>query len=77
VIRLPPQDHAADVVFDLKGGTGRNGNADVVALPDVLPRPKRGASPSSAHDMPAAKMMANTGASVFILTREKALSLIA
>src|SRR5262249_60061862 len=26
-----------------------------------------GASPSSAHDMPAAKMMANTGASVFIV----------
>jgi len=34
-------DHAAKVIFNLLRRAGRDGDPDVVALPDVLPRPKR------------------------------------
>src|SRR5262244_323451 len=34
-------DHAAKVIFDLLRRAGCDGDPDVVALPDFLPRPKR------------------------------------
>src|SRR5262245_58672725 len=34
-------DHAAKVIFDLLRRAGCDGDPDIVALPDFLPRPKR------------------------------------